>query len=159
MMEAPENRLGTGLRQCDTSTGPSALGAAGSAGAWGSASVQQQWRVGRSLLPGLVAAPSQCAWGAGSLSPSDLHGEAVSTADLSCYLQDPDFAYQDFARRDEDHTQIFRVQVSTGTRRWDQPGAGRAVCVHRAVRASRRWHQALGLAAVTRKASPFHRVG
>ncbi|XP_006024488.2 sestrin-3-like isoform X1 [Alligator sinensis] len=40
----------------------------------------------------------------------DLHGEAVSTADLSCYLQDPDFAYQDFARRDEDHTQIFRVQ-------------------------------------------------
>uniref|UniRef100_A0A7M4E605 Sestrin-3-like n=1 Tax=Crocodylus porosus TaxID=8502 RepID=A0A7M4E605_CROPO len=46
----------------------------------------------------------------GSLSPSDLHGEAVSTSDLSCYLQDPDFAYQDFARRDEDHTQIFRVQ-------------------------------------------------
>lgn len=26
-------------------------------------------------------------------------------------MQDPDFGYQDFARRDEDQTQVFRVQV------------------------------------------------
>ncbi|KAH0630767.1 hypothetical protein JD844_003960 [Phrynosoma platyrhinos] len=37
-------------------------------------------------------------------------GEIFSAADLSCYLQDPNFGYQDFAQCDEDQLQIFRVQ-------------------------------------------------
>ncbi|XP_074863602.1 sestrin-3-like isoform X2 [Carettochelys insculpta] len=40
----------------------------------------------------------------------DFAGEMVRATDLSCYVQDPDFGYQDFARRDEDQTPIFRVQ-------------------------------------------------
>lgn len=40
-----------------------------------------------------------------------LDGEILGPADLSCYVQDPNFAYQDFAQRDENQTQIFRVQV------------------------------------------------
>ncbi|KAM7159843.1 sestrin-3-like isoform 2-T2 [Macrochelys suwanniensis] len=40
----------------------------------------------------------------------DFDGEIVRATDLSCYVQDPDFGYQDFARRDEDQTQLFRVQ-------------------------------------------------
>lgn len=38
-------------------------------------------------------------------------GEISGPADLSCYVRDPNFGYQDFAQRDEDQTQIFRVQV------------------------------------------------
>uniref|UniRef100_A0A8C2YCC0 Sestrin-3-like n=1 Tax=Coturnix japonica TaxID=93934 RepID=A0A8C2YCC0_COTJA len=37
-------------------------------------------------------------------------GEVTGAANLACYLQDPDFGYQDFARRDEEQTQVFRVQ-------------------------------------------------
>ncbi|KAM7094795.1 sestrin-3-like isoform 1-T1 [Ciconia maguari] len=40
----------------------------------------------------------------------DTDGEVTSAANLACYMQDPDFGYQDFARRDEDQTQVFRVQ-------------------------------------------------
>ncbi|XP_060105398.1 sestrin-1-like isoform X2 [Heteronotia binoei] len=39
-----------------------------------------------------------------------LDGEILGPADLSCYVQDPSFGYQDFAQRDENQTQIFRVQ-------------------------------------------------
>ena len=42
---------------------------------------------------------------------SDTDGEVTGAANLACYLQDPDFGYQDFARRDEEQTQVFRVQV------------------------------------------------
>ncbi|XP_065585446.1 sestrin-3-like [Cyrtonyx montezumae] len=41
---------------------------------------------------------------------SDMDGEVTGAANLACYLQDPDFGYQDFARRDEEQTQVFRVQ-------------------------------------------------
>ncbi|KAI6078199.1 hypothetical protein LUU34_00779100 [Aix galericulata] len=41
----------------------------------------------------------------------DTVGEVTGAANLACYMQDPDFGYQDFARRDEDQTQVFRVQV------------------------------------------------
>uniref|UniRef100_A0A8B9V4P1 Sestrin 3 n=1 Tax=Anas zonorhyncha TaxID=75864 RepID=A0A8B9V4P1_9AVES len=40
----------------------------------------------------------------------DTIGEVTGAANLACYMQDPDFGYQDFARRDEDQTQVFRVQ-------------------------------------------------
>nr|XP_013802124.1 PREDICTED: cytokine receptor common subunit gamma [Apteryx mantelli mantelli] len=40
----------------------------------------------------------------------DLVGEVTGATNLACYMQDPDFGYQDFARRDEDQTQVFRVQ-------------------------------------------------
>jgi len=46
------------------------------------------------------------------LSPlADTDGEVTGATNLACYMQDPDFGYQDFARRDEDQTQVFRVQV------------------------------------------------
>ncbi|NXV35135.1 SESN3 protein, partial [Rissa tridactyla] len=45
------------------------------------------------------------------LSPlTDADGEVTGATNLACYMQDPDFGYQDFARRDEDQTQVFRVQ-------------------------------------------------
>ncbi|NXV46295.1 SESN3 protein, partial [Uria aalge] len=45
------------------------------------------------------------------LSPlADTDGEVTGATNLACYMQDPDFGYQDFARRDEDQTQVFRVQ-------------------------------------------------
>ncbi|XP_042732436.1 sestrin-3-like isoform X2 [Lagopus leucura] len=40
----------------------------------------------------------------------DTDGEVTGAANLACYLQDPDFGYQDFARRDEEQMQVFRVQ-------------------------------------------------
>ncbi|RLV98372.1 hypothetical protein DV515_00010843 [Chloebia gouldiae] len=40
----------------------------------------------------------------------DTDGEVTGATNLACYMQDPDFGYQDFARRDEDQTQVFRVQ-------------------------------------------------
>ncbi|KAJ7421403.1 Sestrin-3 [Pitangus sulphuratus] len=40
----------------------------------------------------------------------DPDGEVTGATNLACYMQDPDFGYQDFARRDEDQTQVFRVQ-------------------------------------------------
>lgn len=42
---------------------------------------------------------------------ADTDGEVTGATNLACYTQDPDFGYQDFARRDEDQTQVFRVQV------------------------------------------------
>ncbi|XP_068019701.1 sestrin-3-like isoform X1 [Melanerpes formicivorus] len=45
------------------------------------------------------------------LSPlADPDGEVTGATNLACYMQDPDFGYQDFARRDENQTQVFRVQ-------------------------------------------------
>ncbi|KFW77087.1 Sestrin-3, partial [Manacus vitellinus] len=41
---------------------------------------------------------------------ADPDGEVTGATNLACYMQDPDFGYQDFARRDEDQTQVFRVQ-------------------------------------------------
>ncbi|NWH18318.1 SESN3 protein, partial [Grus americana] len=41
---------------------------------------------------------------------TDTNGEVTSATNLACYMQDPDFGYQDFARRNEDQTQVFRVQ-------------------------------------------------
>ncbi|XP_071613697.1 sestrin-3-like isoform X3 [Heliangelus exortis] len=40
----------------------------------------------------------------------DTNGEVTGATNLACYMQDPDFGYQDFARRDEDQTQVFRAQ-------------------------------------------------
>ncbi|XP_069468501.1 sestrin-3-like isoform X5 [Ambystoma mexicanum] len=40
----------------------------------------------------------------------DLACDIIVAADLSCYVQDPEFGYQEFARRDEEQTQIFRIQ-------------------------------------------------
>ncbi|XP_067160218.1 sestrin-3 isoform X2 [Apteryx mantelli] len=37
----------------------------------------------------------------------DLVGEVTGATNLACYMQDPDFGYQDFARRDEDQTQDY----------------------------------------------------
>ncbi|XP_068019702.1 sestrin-3-like isoform X2 [Melanerpes formicivorus] len=41
---------------------------------------------------------------------ADPDGEVTGATNLACYMQDPDFGYQDFARRDENQTQVFRVQ-------------------------------------------------
>ncbi|XP_006003802.1 sestrin-1 isoform X3 [Latimeria chalumnae] len=40
----------------------------------------------------------------------DCEDEVVSPPDLSRYVEDPEFGYQDFARREEEQLQIFRVQ-------------------------------------------------
>lgn len=37
--------------------------------------------------------------------------ETVCFADPTRFITDPDFCYQEFARREEDHFQVFRVQV------------------------------------------------
>lgn len=42
---------------------------------------------------------------------ADTDREVTGATNLECYMQDPDFGYQDFARHDEDQTQVFRVQV------------------------------------------------
>uniref|UniRef100_A0A8D0FMA3 Sestrin 3 n=1 Tax=Strix occidentalis caurina TaxID=311401 RepID=A0A8D0FMA3_STROC len=47
---------------------------------------------------------------AGHSPLTDTDGEVTGATNLACYMQDPDFGYQDFARRDEDQTQVFRVQ-------------------------------------------------
>ncbi|KAM3836483.1 sestrin-3 isoform 1-T1 [Vipera latastei] len=44
--------------------------------------------------------------------------ELVSTADVSCYVEDPGFGYKDFARRGEDHLPTFRAQDYT----WENHG-------------------------------------
>ncbi|XP_068019703.1 sestrin-3-like isoform X3 [Melanerpes formicivorus] len=42
------------------------------------------------------------------LSPlADPDGEVTGATNLACYMQDPDFGYQDFARRDENQTQDY----------------------------------------------------
>uniref|UniRef100_A0A8C6JM58 Uncharacterized protein n=1 Tax=Melopsittacus undulatus TaxID=13146 RepID=A0A8C6JM58_MELUD len=67
--------------------------------------VQDGSSVGRSSRAEHWAAPS-----AGLSLLVDADGAVTSAANLACYMQDPDFGYQDFARRDEDQTQVFRVQ-------------------------------------------------
>lgn len=37
--------------------------------------------------------------------------ETLCFADPTRFVTDPDFCYQEFARREEDHFQVFRVQV------------------------------------------------
>lgn len=45
---------------------------------------------------------------------------------FSRFTTDPDFCYQEFARREDDHFQVFRVQVRTSTHHlW----VGVCVCV------------------------------
>lgn len=39
--------------------------------------------------------------------------EMICFSDPSRFITDPDFCYQEFARREEDHFQVFRVQVRT----------------------------------------------
>ena len=39
--------------------------------------------------------------------------EMICFADPSRFITDPDFCYEEFARREEDHFQVFRVQVRT----------------------------------------------
>lgn len=36
--------------------------------------------------------------------------EVIYFADSSCFITDPDFCYQEFARQDDDHFKVFRVQ-------------------------------------------------
>lgn len=76
--------------------------------------------VGRSkgwlLLPDVAGnrATEHCSAPSSGLSPlADTDGVVTGATNLACYMQDPDFGYQDFARRDEDQTQVFRVQVRT----------------------------------------------
>lgn len=47
-----------------------------------------------------------------TLQQTDLEEEeeVICFADSSCFITDPDFCYQEFARRDDDHFQVFRVQ-------------------------------------------------
>ncbi|XP_041076349.1 sestrin-3-like isoform X1 [Polyodon spathula] len=40
----------------------------------------------------------------------DLEEKPPRPTDLSCFLSDPEFRYQEFTRRNEDHFQVFRVQ-------------------------------------------------
>lgn len=57
-------------------------------------------------------ATEHCSDPSAGLSPlADTDGVVTGATNLACYMQDPDFGYQDFARRDEDQTQVFRVQV------------------------------------------------
>lgn len=51
-----------------------------------------------------------------SVSGSDAEEEEeemMCSTDPSRFVTDPDFGYQEFARREEDHFQVFRVQVRT----------------------------------------------
>uniref|UniRef100_A0A3Q2QQK3 Sestrin 4 n=1 Tax=Fundulus heteroclitus TaxID=8078 RepID=A0A3Q2QQK3_FUNHE len=50
-----------------------------------------------------------------TLQQTDLEDdeEMLCLADPSRFVADPDFCYQEFARRDEDHLQVLRVQVRT----------------------------------------------
>lgn len=66
------------------------------------------------LMPDVAGdrAAEHCSDLSAGLSPfADTDGEVTGATNLACYMQDPDFGYQDFARRDEDQTQVFRVQV------------------------------------------------
>lgn len=42
---------------------------------------------------------------------SEEEEETLCFADPTRFMTDPDFCYQEFARREEDHFQVFRVQV------------------------------------------------
>uniref|UniRef100_A0A8C0C1J2 Sestrin 3 n=1 Tax=Buteo japonicus TaxID=224669 RepID=A0A8C0C1J2_9AVES len=68
---------------------------------------------GTGAQPGALPSPltEHCSdLSAGLSSFADTDGEVTGATNLACYMQDPDFGYQDFARRDDDQTQVFRVQ-------------------------------------------------
>lgn len=76
------------------------------------------------LMPDVAGnrAAEQCSDLSVGLSPfADTDGEVTGATNLACYMQDPDFGYQDFARRDEDQTQVFRVQVRLRSLGGQQP--------------------------------------
>lgn len=76
------------------------------------------------LMPGVAGnrAAEHCSDPSAGLSPfADTDGVVTGATNLACYMQDPDFGYQDFARRDEDQTQVFRVQVRLLLSWWQQP--------------------------------------
>ncbi len=50
-----------------------------------------------------------------SISDVEEEDEAMLSTDPSRFVTDPEFGYQEFARREEDHFQVFRVQVGD----WD----------------------------------------
>lgn len=43
--------------------------------------------------------------------PLDFEDDMILTADVSRYIEDPGFGYEDFARRGEEHLPTFRAQV------------------------------------------------
>lgn len=47
-----------------------------------------------------------------SFKDTEEEEEMICLADPSRFITDPDFCYQEFARKEEDHFQVFRVQVS-----------------------------------------------
>ncbi|NWT99422.1 SESN3 protein, partial [Urocynchramus pylzowi] len=66
---------------------------------------------GQGAEVGVQGGAEHCSDPSAGLSPlADTDGEITGATNLACYMQDPDFGYQDFARRDEDQTQVFRVQ-------------------------------------------------
>lgn len=99
------------------------LGRARSPGADGQAgALESSWDaisppacVQASLLPPLRESPL-----AERLCLLGFDGEFLGAADLSCYVLDPNFGYQEFAQCNEDQPQIFRVQVG---RTWQCPGS------------------------------------
>lgn len=46
-----------------------------------------------------------------SLSSLDFEDDMIITSDVSRYIEDPGFGYEDFARRGEEHLPTFRAQV------------------------------------------------
>lgn len=46
-----------------------------------------------------------------SLLSSDFEDDMIITSDVSRYIEDPGFGYEDFARRGEEHLPTFRAQV------------------------------------------------
>lgn len=46
-----------------------------------------------------------------SLLPLDFEDDMIITSDVSRYIEDPGFGYEDFARRGEEHLPTFRAQV------------------------------------------------
>ncbi|NXN16317.1 SESN3 protein, partial [Indicator maculatus] len=69
--------------------------------------LQQDWEEGEGQGWRGPCVTDSCA---GLFPLADPIGEVTGATNLACYMQDPDFGYQDFARRDENQTQVFRVQ-------------------------------------------------
>ena len=46
-----------------------------------------------------------------SLLSLDFEDDMIITSDVSRYIEDPGFGYEDFARRGEEHLPTFRAQV------------------------------------------------
>ena len=51
-----------------------------------------------------------------SLLPLDFEDDMIITSDVSRYIEDPGFGYEDFARRGEEHLPTFRAQVEDAFR-------------------------------------------